>query len=64
MCFDGFIYRGDEFQIAFAQIIDLSIVPDDVNVVALTGTATPQIYSSVVRRLSLKDPFIVGLSPS
>ena len=31
---------------------------------ALTGTATPEVYDSVVNRLSLKDPIIVGLSPS
>ena len=31
---------------------------------ALTGTATPEVYDSVVKRLSLKDPIIVGLSPS
>jgi len=52
----------DEFQIAFAQIGELrSIIPDDVNVVALTGTATPEVYNSVVRRLSLNDPLF---SPS
>ena len=31
---------------------------------ALTGTATPDVYDSIVSRLSLKDPVIVGLSPN
>ena len=30
---------------------------------ALTGTATPEVYNSVVKRLCLKDPVVVGMSP-
>ena len=61
---DGLIYRGDDFRVAFSQIGDLrSIIPEKVNVLALTGTATPEVYESVVKRLSLKDPIVVGLSP-
>lgn len=31
---------------------------------ALTGTATPDVFDCIKGRLSLKDPVIVGLSPS
>jgi len=65
VCLDVCTYRGDEFQIAFTQIGDLrSIIPDEVNVLALTGTVTSSIYDSVLKRLSLKDPTVVGDSPS
>lgn len=62
---DGLIYRGDDFRIAFSQIGDIrSIIQEKVSVLALTGTATPEVYDSVVKRLSLKDPVVVGLSPN
>ena len=31
---------------------------------ALTGTATPNVFDSVVKRLSLKDAAVIGLSPN
>jgi len=57
--------RGDDFRLAFAQIGDLrSIIPNSVHVLALTGTATPNVFDSVVKRLSLKDTAVIGLSPN
>jgi len=62
--FKDFI-RGDEFHLAFSQIGNLrSIIPDKVHILALTGTATSEVHNSVIKRLSLKDPVGIGLSPS
>ena len=65
MYLHSYTCRGDEFRLAFSQIGDLrSIIPENVHILALTGTATLEVYNSVVKRLSLKDPAVIGLSPS
>ena len=59
------IIRGDDFQLAFTQIGDLrSIIPKNAHVLALTGTTTPDVFDCVMKRLSLKDPVVTGLSPN
>ena len=61
----GILLRGDDFRLAFAQIGDLrSIIPNNVHVLALTGTATPNVFDSAMKRLSLKDAAVIGLSPN
>ena len=56
------VYRGDDFRLTFAQIGDLrSIIPENVHVLALTGTTTPDVFDCVTKRLSLRDT-VVGLS--
>ena len=50
---------------AFSQIGELlSIVPDHVKVLALTGTATPEVVKAVRNKLSLNDIVIVGIPPA
>ena len=51
ICFNDCVYRRDDFQIAFAQIGDLwSIMPDKVNMLALTG-AIHQLHCCCVESL-------------
>ena len=59
------IFRGDDFRLAFSQIGDLrSLISENVHILATTATATREVYDSVVKRLSMRDPAIIGLSPS
>lgn len=52
---------GDDFRRAFSEIGNLrSLIPSNVNVLALTATATHNTFKVVAERLSLKDPVIVG----
>ena len=56
--------RGDEFRISFALLGELrSIIPDRVNVLAITATATKDTLLAVKERLSMSDPAIVALPP-
>ena len=56
--------RSDEFRISFALLGELrSIIPDRVNVLATTSTATKDTLLAVKERLSMSDPAIVALSP-
>ena len=53
-------YRVDVFRKAFAEIGNLrSILPYNVNVMALTATATKQMVECVVERLCMKEPAII-----
>ena len=61
----NFIIRGDNFRVAFSQIGDLrSIMSQNVRILALTATATSEVYKAVRNRLSLDDPAVIGLPPS
>ena len=40
------------------------IIPEKVNMLALIGIVIPGVYNIVVKRLSMKDPIVVGLSPN
>ena len=55
---------GDQFRITFSQIGDIrSLIPKQVKIIALTATASKDTLCSVIKRLSLKDPVIVAVSP-
>ena len=41
-----------------------SIVSQEVHILALTATATSDVFKAVKKRLCLEDPALVGLSPS
>jgi len=57
--------RGDDFRLAFAQIGDLrSIILNNGHVLTLTGTGTPNLFDSIVKRLSLENAAVIGLSPN
>lgn len=56
--------QTEDFRFAFSQIGDLhSIITENVHTLALTRTATLEVYDSIVKRLSLRDPAVIGLSP-
>ena len=58
------LLRGDEFRVDFAALGSVrSLVPDQVNVMALSATATRHTFESVVDRLSMDNVSVVGLSP-
>jgi len=55
---------GDQFRKSFARIGDLrSLIPKDVNILALTATATHETVSVVTSRLSMHEVKVVALSP-
>lgn len=56
---------GDEFRTVFAQIGELrSLIPAEVNIMALTATTTSSTLTIVSRRLSLDNPVVVALPPN
>ena len=55
---------GDQFRKAFSMIGNLrSIIPSNVNVMALTAIATTETYQCALRQISMSDPVLVALSP-
>lgn len=57
-------YRGDKFRIQFAYLGEIrSIIPSDVNILALTATASHTTFTTVCKRLSLINPILIGCSP-
>ena len=59
------LYKRDDFWRAFSQLGELqSIVPKDVNILALTATITPESFKIISDRLCLNEPVIIGMPPS
>lgn len=57
--------RGDKFRMAYAHLGDMrSLLPSNVNVMALTATATKDMYKAVCQRLSLNNPILIGCLPN
>ena len=57
-------YRGDDFRVEFSRIGELrSILPTNVNVMALTVTATISIRLSVMKLLGMREPTVIQISP-
>ena len=57
--------RGEDFRVAFSNIGELrSILPQGIPIIALTATATTEIFKAVSNKLSLNDPVMIGLSPN
>ena len=60
----GFLCRGDEFRTIFAKLGNIkSLLPDKVNILALTATATVETLECVVSRLAMDRPIVIGLPP-
>ena len=60
-----YLCRGDTFRSAFANIGEIRcLIPSDVNIIALTATATMETFHAVCQRLSLFKPVIVAVSPN
>jgi superfamily II DNA helicase RecQ len=56
---------GEKFRTAFGKIGDLrSVIPKDVNILALTATATMETYNIVSQKLCMVNPRLVALPPS
>lgn len=56
---------GDEFRTAFSEIGNVrSIIPNTVNVLALTATATTETYYTLSERLSMDNPVLVSMPPN
>ena len=52
---------GDDFRTVSSEIGDLlSIVPNSVNILALTATATTESYYTVSEYLSMDNPVLVS----
>ena len=55
--------RGNDFRIEYAHLGEIrSLISQNVNLMALTATATKETYKSVCLRLSLSGPVIIGCS--
>ena len=55
---------GDEFRTAFSRIGNLrSLIPQKVNVMALTATATTETYHVVTKRLAMTNTVLFALPP-
>ena len=49
---------------AFAEIGNIhSIIPKQVNIMALTATATQETLKTIIERLALRNPKIIAMSP-
>ena len=59
-----FIYRGNSFRHEFSHLGELrSIIPENVNVMALTATATDTTRTAIIRALDMQEPKIISVSP-
>ena len=56
---------GDTFRTAFSKIGSLrSLIPNRVNVLALTATATTETFHIITQRLAMDDASMVALPPN
>ena len=56
---------GESFRATFSEIGTLrSLIPSEVNILALTATATTEIFHSVTSSLLLKDMQLISSPPS
>ena len=59
------LFRGDDFRTAYASLGELcSIIPGNMNIIALTATATLSTFEIVKERLSLRELIVIGVSPN
>ena len=59
-----FFFRGDSFRSEFTHLGEIrSIVPESINLMALTATATLCTRSFIIRSLSMINPAVVYIPP-
>ena len=59
------MYRGDTFRQTVVRIGQVrSIIPDGVNIVALTATATTSLRDAVIKTIGMHKPQIVAMDPN
>lgn len=55
----NFLFRGDKFHLSYAPLGDIrSLLPSDVNIMALTATSTHATFMTVYQRLSMNNPVV------
>ena len=64
----SFIYenlcKGDSFRKDFSRLIEIrSLIPSNVHMMALTAIASVTLRQSIIKILSMKNPFILSVSP-
>jgi bloom syndrome protein len=57
------IIRGDNFRVAFAQLGELRSSLPHLPLLAATATATKTTFDSIVSRMLMENPVVIGLSP-
>ena len=56
--------RGDDFRVEFSRLGEVrSLIPKDVNIMALTVTATQSLRGAVCKTLEMDNPVVVTISP-
>ena len=57
--------RGDKFRVEFARLGEVrSLIPPNVNVMALTATATQPTRKEIIKRLEMKKPVFIYMPPA
>ena len=57
-------FRGSSFRPEFSQLGEVrSIIPESVNVMALTATATKTIRASIIKILDMQTPTVISVHP-
>ena len=58
-------FRGDCFRREFSRLGELhSVIPENVNVMALTATATVSTRREIIKILDMQKPVIVSIPPT
>ena len=58
-------YRGETFRKDFARIGELrSIIPDGVNIMALTATASNSLRNGIMKTLGMRNAHVISISPN
>ena len=56
--------RGDDFRVEFSWLAEVrSLIPKDVNIMALTVTAIRSLRGAVCKTLEMDNPVVVTISP-
>jgi len=65
LCNQFFFFRSDKFRIDSSKLSTLcSLLPNHINVLALTTTTTKDTLKGVEDRLAMKDVTLIGLHSS
>ena len=58
------LYRGESFRREFSRLGEVrSVIPQHVNVMALTATATVSSRNEIIRSLDMQKPVVVSVPP-
>lgn len=59
-----FVYRGEKFRTEFSHLDEVrSIIPKNVNVMALTATATRSTRKMIIKSLCMQSPEVIYIPP-